>query len=57
MWSAVATCLGLTLLTVASISAGFLMGSDWFEKAFLEEYARRTDFLIGADRKTNGEDK
>lgn len=57
MWSAALTCCGLALYTVASISAGFLMGADWFEKAFREEYARRTGFIIGAHRRTNGEDK
>jgi hypothetical protein len=49
-------CCGLAIYTVASISAGFLMGADWFEKAFGEEYAR-TGFVIGARRRTNGEDK
>jgi hypothetical protein len=57
MWSAALTCCGLALYTVASISAGFLMGADWFEKAFREEYARRTGFIIGAHRRSNGEDK
>ncbi|KXG24236.1 hypothetical protein SORBI_3007G012500 [Sorghum bicolor] len=49
-------CCGLAIYTVAPISAGFLMGADWFEKAFGEEYAR-TGFVIGARRRTNGEDK